>query len=188
MTRTNGLDARGAGVLCSALERLGMMKKIGLSMLGFLLGCAGGSVGPIPEYSVELPAELMGAIFGDEHLGASRTPPQDREIYLQVELDRLSTAGWEDAERALIRYGKDAILPLIGLLDSTAESQAALKPLGREVRTQSLSYTVGQVAYHVLTDIFVHRTNYKGDLPPLDRKAWENWWRGNEQQIVFCVD
>ena len=56
------------------------------------------------------------------------------------------------------------------------------------VCTQSLSYTVGQVVYHVLIDIVTHRTDHEGELPLLDRKAWEDWWRENEQQIVFSAD
>ena len=164
------------------------MMKIGLTTLAFPLGCAGRALGPIPEYSVQLSPELMGSVFGDRLLDAARRPPRDREIYLQVELDRLKTAGWQEAERALIRYGRDAIPPLIELLDSQEESQAALKPLGREVRTRSLAYTVGQVAYHVLIDIVTHRTDHEGELPLLEKKAWEDWWRENEQQIVFCAD
>ena len=165
-----------------------MMKKIGLMTFAFVLGCGGRGLGPIPEYSVQLSPELMGAVFGDRHLDAARKPPRDREIYLQVELDRLKTAGWREAERQLIRYGRHAIPPLIELLDSQEESQDVMKPLGREVRTRSLGYTVGQVAYHVLMDIVTHCTDHEGELPLLDRKAWEDWWRENEQQIVFSAD
>ncbi len=162
-----------------------MMKKAGAAALVFVLGCQGAETGPVPEPRIELSRKLMGAVFGDELLTAGREPMRQTDLYLQVELDRLKTAGWQEGELALIRYGKAAIPPLIQLLDSKEESQAAIKPLGREVRTRSLTYTVGQVAYHVLMDIIGHRTNHRGELPPLDKKAWEDWWERTGSGLVF---
>ena len=164
-----------------------MMKKIGATSLVLALGC-GAATGPVPEYRLEISKRLMGTVFGDGLLPPPEPTPRKKDMYLQVEIDRLKTAGWREAEIALIRYGKEAIPPLIDLLDSNEGSQAVIKPIGREVRTKSLAYTVGQVAYHVLVDIVGHRTNWKKELPPFDKEAWEDWWRRNESRITFCWD
>ena len=164
-----------------------MRKKVGALAVLFVFGC-GETVGPIPEYRLEISKRLMGTVFGDQLLAAPSRPEKQKDIYLQVELDRLETAGWREAELALIGYGKKAIPPLIELLDSTKESQAVIKPLGREVRTRSLTYTVGQVAYHVLMDIIGHRAGYEGELPPFKKTAWEDWWRENGSRIAFRTD
>ena len=164
-----------------------MTKKAGAMAVVFVLGC-GAPMGPIPEYRLEISKRLMGTVFADQLLTPPSAPERRRDLYLQVELDRLKTAGWQEGELALIDYGKKAIPPLIELLDSNEESQAAIKPLGREVRTRSLTYTVGQVAYHVLVDIIGHRAGYEGELPRFDKQAWIDWWKRNESRITFPTD
>ena len=165
-----------------------MMKKTGLAALAFVFGCIGGAQGPVGTYRLELSREIMGVVFGDELLPSAAPTGPRRKFFLQVEVDRLKTAGWREGEIALIDYGKDAIPPLIELLDNREEAMAVIQPLGKAVKTRSLTYNVGEVAHHVLMDIVGHYSDYRGELPPLDKGAWEEWWRRNERRITFRSD
>jgi hypothetical protein len=106
---------------------------------------------------------------------------------------KLSTSGWREAQVELVGAGKPAIPYLIDAMapgeeEATGEKAPAYNvgghtkaDAGRSPRQRS----VAEVASELLTDIVSNHSSYKGELPTVDQKAWQEWWIANGEGVTF---
>lgn len=106
---------------------------------------------------------------------------------------KLSTSGWREAQVELVGAGKPAIPYLIDAMapgeeEATGDKAAAYNvgghtkaDAGRSPRQRS----VAEVASELLTDIVSNHSSYKGELPTVDQKAWQEWWIANGEGVTF---
>ena len=114
---------------------------------------------------------------------------KELRLFLATQVERLTGPGWEDAWLRLRQAGRFAIEPLIAVLDDRRPASATVTALpGLISPGDRLFLTRAEVAYALLKEIVGSYSNYKGDLPPLHRKAWEQWWRRNSRRISIRTE
>ena len=114
------------------------------------------------------------------------------ENTLRSAIRRLGTSGWREAQVQLVQAGKAAVpylLDAMGAPEGEAAPAAAYN-LGGHTKADSgrasRQRTVAEVCSELLTDIVTNHSNYKGELPTLDQKAWRDWWAANGNSITFA--
>jgi len=117
----------------------------------------------------------------------------ETEVNIRAAIRRLCTSGWREAQLQLIDSGKTAMPFLIEALGNTEDdgtpAPAAYQlgghtksDLGRAPRQR----TRAEVCTELLTEIVSHHSNFKGDVPTNDQKAWQEWWVANGEKISFA--
>jgi len=117
-------------------------------------------------------------------------PPVD-EATIRFAIRRLSMSGWREGQAQLLEAGRAAVPFLIDAMGSEGETAApAAYNLGGHTKADtgraSRQRPLSEVCAEVLTDIIRTRSNYKGELPALDQKAWRDWWAANSAGITFA--
>jgi hypothetical protein len=117
----------------------------------------------------------------------------ETEENIRAAIRRLCTSGWREAQLQLIDAGKTAMPFLIDALGNTEEdgspAPAAYQlgghtkaDLGRAPRQR----TRAEVCTELLTEIVSHHSNFKGECPTNDQKAWQEWWIANGDKVSFA--
>jgi len=117
----------------------------------------------------------------------------ETEANIRASIRRLCTSGWREAQLQLIDSGKTAMPFLIEALGNTEEDGTAspaayqlgghLKAdLGRAPRQR----TRAEVCTELLCEIVSHHSNFKGECPTNDQKAWQEWWIANGDKVSFA--
>ncbi|HYG76131.1 MAG TPA: hypothetical protein VEK08_14085 [Planctomycetota bacterium] len=114
-----------------------------------------------------------------------------KDAKLRAAVRKLATPGWREAQVVLMDAGKDAVPYLI---EAMAEGDDVNKPLpaynqgghsksdsGRASRQRTLA----EVASEVLTTLVKTRSDYKGEVPTVDQRAWQTWWTANSATVNF---
>ncbi|MCY3023699.1 MAG: hypothetical protein NTW87_32360 [Planctomycetota bacterium] len=124
---------------------------------------------------------------------AVMTPAQKAELEARIRfaIRRLATPGWQDAEAELVGVGKAAAPYLIDALGPPegGEAPVAAFHVGGHTKADSAHATrlrtLPEVCTEVLTEIVKNHTDYKGDVPAVDHKAWQAWWTAHGQSVTF---
>ena len=159
-------------------------------VVGFLVaGCGGGSGQAALEGSnlafSRSPVEslIYGRGYENPYAGMST---EEKRLRAAIEVEHLMKEEWKRASDNLMLIGREAVAPLIAVLDSKEETFATSKPYpGLQIGKPGHRFLLGDVAFSILRDIFQHASDYKGDLPGKDKGAWEKWWEANQNRIVF---
>lgn len=114
---------------------------------------------------------------------------QDAQIRTAVR--RLATPGWRDAHAELVGFGKMAVPYLIEAMGTDDPSApVAAYNLGGHTKSDTgrarRQRTVAEVCTETLTEIVQNHTNYKGEVPTVDQRAWQTWWAANAETVTFA--
>ena len=143
---------------------------------------------PIPQVDLKV---LAPATFKElEGTKREAISDSDLDVTMHSSIRRLATSGWEEARLQLLNAGKAAVPYLIDALGQSDQNYP-LKAFnlgghskadsGRGVRERTLA----EACSEVLTDLITNHSNYAGDLPTLDQKAWQDWWTANGTKVTF---
>lgn len=129
-------------------------------------------------------------IIGKSEEAALVFPTEEMmERYIDMQVERLGGASWQEAWLSLRRTGRYAVEPLIATLDDDRAAMAAATALpGTVTPGDRIFLTRREIAYSLLKEIAGSYSTYKGELPPLDKKAWEQWWRANARRIEIRTE
>ena len=177
--------AEGRSVMVRTVLAAGTAIAIGFLSTG--CGGGGGSAGPEEIDLTTLKSPVGRLIYqGGRENPYARMSPEEKRIRAAVEVEYLTKEEWKRASDNLLLIGREAVAPLIAVLDSEEETFAASKPYpGLQIGKPGRRLVLGDVAFSTLLEIFQHASDYKGDLPAKDKGAWEKWWEANRKRIRF---
>ena len=163
------------------------MRKWQVLLLVVFLGCGNAARTEFVSAYAALSEIELSRASGREPLRFENRRELDRHIARLVK--RLHTASWQYAWLELRRIGRYAVPALIDELSDTTRSAVTAKALpGVVTPGERIFLTRGEVAYALLREIIGDYSNYRGTLPPFDKKAWEDWWRQNRSRINIHTD
>ena len=127
---------------------------------------------------------------GEAQSPAGSRGGRGREELIEMEIERLGSASWESARDRLFKLGKEVIPRLFANIERTEPTQVGVRLVpGPAVPERNDTWTFGQLAYAVLVEFVGGYTNYEGStLPPLDKRAWEEWWVKNKKNLEAYSD
>ena len=141
---------------------------------------------------VDLNAELAPKFkeFDPEKSSAPALSESEVDHRMHFAIHRLTTSGWREAEADIVSMGKPAVPYLIDALAAPAEGSVPVAfNLGSHTKADSSrgthSRTLGEVCAEVLTEMVTNHSDFKGDIPYLDQKAWQDWWTANGSKVNF---
>ena len=146
------------------------------------LGCGKKPAAPVDsgKPSATIPGAIDFEKLWPKEEVAKLTPDQ-RARLLELALVGLKGNNWQHAREVLVALGKDAIAPLINLVDSEEPSAAA----GTQPLTVMKVKAVGELAHDTLLELVRYRSSYKGALPLRNKDAWNRWWTDNRSSLVI---
>jgi len=114
----------------------------------------------------------------------------EEDMKMHAAVKKLAGPGWRDAQVELIHSGKAAVPYLIEAMgDGSANSIPAAYNLGGHTKADAgratRQRTVQEVATEVLTEMVTNHSNFKGELPTVDQRAWQTWWTLNGGTVTF---
>jgi len=132
-------------------------------------------------------ASAVGVASAEE---GEKAPPSEKS--LRNAIKNLSTSGWREAHEELLNGGKAAVPILIEAMGAPVNEQTTVSPaynLGGHTKADAgratRQLTIAEVCRELLTTMITTRSNYKGELPGLDQKAWQEWWNANADTITI---
>ena len=145
------------------------------------------TVAPAP-LTAEQEAEAKEKAARANREAAQAVSEEDMKMHTAVK--KLAGPGWRDAQVELIHSGKTAVPYLIEAMgDGSAASIPAAYNLGGHTKSDSgratRQRTVQEVATEVLTEMVTNHSNFKGELPTVDQRAWQTWWTLNSGTVTF---
>ncbi|MFH0938017.1 MAG: hypothetical protein V1899_01850 [Planctomycetota bacterium] len=114
------------------------------------------------------------------------------EARLRIDIRHLSGAGWREAQAELINAGKAAIPILIESMTEPEEGQPSLSAysVGGHIKADASRAPrqrhLAEVCAEMLTTIVNAHSNYQGEVPVADQKAWQEWWTINAERVMFA--
>jgi DNA polymerase III gamma/tau subunit len=120
---------------------------------------------------------------------AARLKAQQEER-LRVMVKQLGTSGWREAQGELLAAGKAAVPILIYGMSLPEADKLQAYNLGGHTKADAgrapRQRTIAEVCSELLTSMVKHHSNYKGEVPGADQKAWQEWWTANSGTVVFA--
>lgn len=109
---------------------------------------------------------------------------------LRSAVQKLATPGWREARVELIGAGKAAVPYLIEAIGGgEASNPVPAYSLGGHTKFDtgraSRQRSLAEVATEVLTQLVKTHSDYKGDIPTMDQRAWQTWWTANGASVTF---
>jgi hypothetical protein len=113
------------------------------------------------------------------------------EANVRGAIGRLSTSGWRDAQAEVIAGGKISVPLLIEAMGTEGEKAPnAAYNLGGHTKADTgratRQRTLGEVCAELLNEIVANHSNFKGELPAPEQKAWQEWWAANGTSVTFA--
>jgi len=114
----------------------------------------------------------------------------EQDARIRQAIRRLSTSGWRDAHAELVTFGKMAVPYLIEAMGSEDPSAPTVAyNLGGHSKADTgrarRQRTMAEVCTETLTEIITNHTNYKGEVPTVEQRAWQTWWAANGETVTF---
>lgn len=113
-----------------------------------------------------------------------------QEERLRVLVKQLGTSGWREAQGELIASGKFAVPILIDSMSLPEADKLQAYNLGGHTKADAgrapRQRTIAEVCSELLTNMVKNHSNYKGEVPGADQKAWQEWWTANSGTVVFA--
>jgi hypothetical protein len=112
--------------------------------------------------------------------------PVENDLQTEIRLNilRLSTSSYQVAMGKLVEIGAPAVPALIEALkveDGDATGSHVMQAADQYTRDRPPA----EIAYAVLRDILITRSNYNGPLPARDYAAWMNFWKTTSSALVW---
>lgn len=117
--------------------------------------------------------------------GASTVKPQVSAAAIETAIDNLGNAGWRDAQAVLIQSGKEAVPHLIDALNKSGVAYNLAGHTKADAGRAPRQLTIADVCAQLLEEIVTNHSNYQGELPGANQKAWQEWWSKNAQSVTF---
>lgn len=117
-------------------------------------------------------------------LAARKQVALEEEIAMDVR--RLMTPGYKEAQARLISYGKPAIPFLIDAMKPEDTTKESFKGRAYQVGTPGRytdNRTLDEIAYEVLDSMIRNHSTYRGEIPARDVAAWQSFWAANKDSI-----
>ncbi len=114
----------------------------------------------------------------------------ESEARIRAAIRRLSTSGYREAQIELTETGRAAIPYLIDAMGGAeGASPAPAYNLGGHTKADAgrapRQRSVAEVCAELLTDLVANHSNFKGEIPAPDQKAWQTWWVANGEGLTF---
>lgn len=114
----------------------------------------------------------------------------DMDVLMHSSIRRLATSGWKEAQTTLIDGGKASIPYLVEALGDNDQHYPLIAfNLGGHIKADSgrgtRERTLAEACVEVLTEIVANHTDYAGEIPSVDQKAWKDWWTANAGKVKF---
>jgi len=116
----------------------------------------------------------------------SDAAPVAHEAKISAAIKRLGTSGWREAKSELARTGKAAIPFLIEAIGSDKNSFNIGGHTKSDSGRSSHQRPLAEICVETLTDIVQNRSNFSGEVPAVDQKAWQEWWQANGESTKFA--
>jgi hypothetical protein len=109
----------------------------------------------------------------------------EMEHAAKAAIKRLATSGYREAQGQILALGKAAIPHLIEAL--ACDTPVAAYNLGGHTKANAgratRQLTLAEVCCEVLTDLVQNHSDFKGEVPTVDARAWQTWWAANADTI-----
>jgi hypothetical protein len=111
------------------------------------------------------------------------------EKRIRAAIRRLGTGSWREAQQEIIEGGRTSVPLLIDAMAGAEETAVPAYNLGGHTKSDSgratRNRTIAEVCSELLTRLVTQHSNYKGELPTLSQKEWQEWWLAHGDRVTF---
>ena len=126
---------------------------------------------------------FAGMVYGQSR-PTTQAQKNTLDKYLQIQMRRLTTAGWEEGWMELKVLGVPAVESLVSVIgDETPTYSPRNASPGISYRAVSAQLTLGELAYALLKEMLQQYSNYTGPLPSNNAAEWKQWWETNSRSL-----